>query len=57
MHSAAAAEASSSDLKHLSMSVNPDGIAIVRIDVQGAKVNTLSMELADEFDSILSSVV
>ena len=46
-----------SELKHLSLTVNSDGIAIVKIDVQGAKVNTLSTSLAGEFDTILNAVV
>jgi hypothetical protein len=46
-----------SNLQHLSLTINGDGIAIVKIDVQGAKVNTLGKSLAAEFDQILNTVV
>jgi len=53
---ASSAPAAASQLKHLSLNVNPDGIAIVKIDVQGAKVNTINVELATEFDAVLNTV-
>ena len=54
---AEAAASASSALKHLSVQVNSDGIAVVKIDVQGAKVNTLGTNLAAEFDAVLNQVV
>ena len=34
-----------------------DGIAVVTFDLQGSKVNTLNMDLADEFKGVISTLV
>jgi hypothetical protein len=41
----------------MSINVNADGIAIVKLDLQGSKVNTINVELATEFDSVLTTIV
>lgn len=37
--------------KHMKMDVTPNGIAIMRLDCEGEKQNTLSEDLVDEFNS------
>lgn len=42
--------------KHTSMEVNSSGVAIIRLDCQGEKQNTLSDDLVDEFGEILEQL-
>jgi 3-hydroxyacyl-CoA dehydrogenase/enoyl-CoA hydratase/3-hydroxybutyryl-CoA epimerase len=40
----------------LSLQIDADGIAMLRLDVPGQEVNTLRAELADEFDTLIDRV-
>eukprot|EP01137_Pigoraptor_chileana_P011573 Opistho-2@62665 len=52
----AAAPAKADHGKHVSVTVNGDGVAIVRFDSPNSKVNTLSREVNSEFESILDKI-
>lgn len=48
---------STAPAKNLKVSVTEDGIAIVRLDLQGSKVNTLNSNLSGEMVSVMSDLV
>lgn len=43
--------------KNVSYTIDSDGIATVVFDLQGSKVNTLNMSLAQEFEDTMSALV
>jgi hypothetical protein len=49
--------ASAAGGKNVSYTIDSDGIATVVFDLQGSKVNTLNMSLAQEFEDTMSALV
>ncbi|EGD74991.1 trifunctional enzyme subunit alpha [Salpingoeca rosetta] len=50
------AASSATSGKNVRYEIEDDGIAIVTFDLQGTKVNTLNMDLADEFKGVMSTL-
>ena len=44
-------------VKNVHVSILDDGIAIIKLDMQGAKVNTLSLSLSSEMGALLDQLV
>eukprot|EP01147_Barroeca_monosierra_P007356 gene7356-504_t len=55
-HRLARASSASAASKNVRYQIEDDGIAVVTFDLQGSKVNTLSMDLAGEFTSVISTL-
>eukprot|EP00730_Choanoeca_flexa_P010529 TRINITY_DN1845_c0_g1_i1.p1 TRINITY_DN1845_c0_g1~~TRINITY_DN1845_c0_g1_i1.p1 ORF type:complete len:762 (+),score=235.29 TRINITY_DN1845_c0_g1_i1:30-2315(+) len=50
------AEAAATATKNVSYTIDSEGIATVVFDQQGSKVNTLSMEMSDEFEKVMTAL-
>ncbi len=45
------------ELKNVKYSITDDGIAVVKLDMQNSKVNTLGMNLSDEMTYLMQKLV